>query len=296
MDGTSSGPTSRVVLLDIPTDSNSSHLPGAAMAPRLIREALYCDSSNGWSEAPHFMDVTNHPLFEQGMQVSDLQHIQPGHDGYVQIQKAINNITKEGSRVLALGGDHSITFPIVTSDAYATKDLTILHIDAHPDLYSNFQDNPYSHASPFARIMEERMGTASEKGPLRTHLIQIGIRTLNEHQRQQAENFNVEIVPMSEYLQQEQNVNAMLKRIEGPVYLSIDLDGLDPAYAPGVSHHEAGGLSTRQVINMIHSLPPQIVGADIVEYNPSRDVNGVTARVAAKLLKEVAANMLTTDV
>ena len=77
-----------------------------------------------------------------------------------------------------------------------------------------------------------------------------------------------------------------------PVYVSIDLDGLDPAFAPGVSHPEPGGLSTRQVINLIHAVSAEIIGADIVELNPSIDVNGLTAVVAAKLLKEIAAQML----
>jgi arginase family enzyme len=85
---------------------------------------------------------------------------------------------------------------------------------------------------------------------------------------------------------------AMPLSFNTPVYVSIDLDGLDPAFAPGVSHPEPGGLSTRQVINLIHAVSAEIIGADIVELNPSIDVNGLTAVVAAKLLKEIAAQML----
>jgi arginase family enzyme len=76
---------------------------------------------------------------------------------------------------------------------------------------------------------------------------------------------------------------------EGPLYVSVDLDSLDPAFAPGVSHHEPGGLSTRDVLSVLHRVSGPIVGADVVEYNPSRDLNGVTAVVAAKLVKELAA-------
>ncbi|HEY2807432.1 MAG TPA: arginase family protein [Steroidobacteraceae bacterium] len=79
----------------------------------------------------------------------------------------------------------------------------------------------------------------------------------------------------------------------GPVYVSFDLDALDPAYAPGVSHHEPGGLSVRDVLNVIRRVEGPIVGADIVELNPRRDVNGVTAMVAAKLLKEIGARLVT---
>jgi arginase family enzyme len=77
-----------------------------------------------------------------------------------------------------------------------------------------------------------------------------------------------------------------------PVYLSVDLDGLDPAHAPGVSHREPGGLSTRQVLNLIHSIEQPIVAADIVEYNPRCDFGNMTALVAAKLLKEIAGMMM----
>ncbi|MDO9489294.1 MAG: arginase family protein, partial [Sphingomonadaceae bacterium] len=77
----------------------------------------------------------------------------------------------------------------------------------------------------------------------------------------------------------------------GPVYVSIDLDGLDPAYAPGVSHHEPGGLSTRQVLDAIHALEGPVIGGDIVELNPVRDINGMTAMVAAKFVRELAGAM-----
>ena len=84
--------------------------------------------------------------------------------------------------------------------------------------------------------------------------------------------------------------------IDGPVYLSLDLDCLDPAFAPGVSHHEPGGLTTREVINLIHGLKGQLIGADIVEYNPDRDFISVTAMTAGKLLKEIIAKIHLTPV
>jgi len=74
-----------------------------------------------------------------------------------------------------------------------------------------------------------------------------------------------------------------------PLYVSIDMDALDPAHAPGVSHHEPGGLSVRELLSVLHRVSGPIVGADLVEYNPDRDINGVTAVVAAKLVKELAA-------
>jgi len=76
---------------------------------------------------------------------------------------------------------------------------------------------------------------------------------------------------------------------QGPLYISIDLDALDPAFAPGVSHYEPGGLSVRDILSVLHRIDAPIVGADVVEYNPTRDINGMTAVVAAKLVKEFAA-------
>lgn len=155
--------------------------------------------------------------------------------------------------------------------------LTVLHIDAHADLYDQFAGDRFSHACPFARIMEEG---------LCDRLVQVGIRTLNGHQRAQADRYGVEIIDMRAW---SAGTRPMLT---GPVYLSLDLDGLDPAFAPGVSHWEPGGLMTREVLGLIQGLPAPFIGADIVELNPARDPSGVTAMVAAKFVKETASRML----
>ena len=119
-----------------------------------------------------------------------------------------------------------------------------------------------------------------------SRLVQVGIRTLNAHQREQADRFGVEIIDMQNFL----DLQAI--DLKGPLYLSIDLDVLDPAFAPGVSHHEPGGMSTRQLIELIQGLKVPLAGADIVEFNPRRDLSEITAMVAVKILKEVAARML----
>ena len=121
---------------------------------------------------------------------------------------------------------------------------------------------------------------------LATSLTQFGIRTMNDHQREQATRFNVNVVPINQ-----SSIDIELKFSE-PVYISIDLDGLDPAYAPGVSHPEPGGLSTREIINFISNIEGDIIAADIVEYNPRKDINDITAITAAKILKELMGKML----
>jgi agmatinase len=155
--------------------------------------------------------------------------------------------------------------------------LSILHFDAHPDLYDELDGNRFSHACPFARIMEEG---------LVERLVQVGIRTMTDHQRQQVERFGVEVIEMRDY-RDDWPID-----FDTPVYISFDVDGLDPAFAPGVSHREPGGLSTRQAINTILNLNAEIVGADIVEFNPRMDVANLTETVCAKIVKEIAAQML----
>ena len=167
-----------------------------------------------------------------------------------------------------------VSFPIVSGLASVHGPLDILHFDAHPDLYDDFAGDPLSHASPFARIMEA--GHARR-------LVQVGIRTANRHCREQARRFGVETVPMADFSPGNVPIPA------GPLYISIDMDALDPAYAPGVSHHEPGGLSVRELLSVLYRVNGPLVGADIVEYNPDRDINGMTAVVAAKFVKELAA-------
>jgi arginase len=179
-------------------------------------------------------------------------------------------------KLICFGGDHSVSFPVIEAFSEKYKDLNILHLDAHADLYDNFDDNPYSHASPFARLME--MGTIKS-------LTQVGIRTFNTHQKEQANRFGVKVIEMKDF-----NFD-FIKDLQFPLYISLDLDVLDPAFAPGISHHEPGGMSTRELIKIIQSISGEIVGADIVEYNPTRDLNNMTAMVACKLFKELVAKM-----
>ncbi len=260
-------------LLGLPYDASSSYRRGAAAAPGAIRAALRCESSNSWSE--NLRDIG---LAEALADAGDLELPATG-EARALIEAGVRRVLDQGDLPLSLGGDHSVSYPILRALGPRYPGLSVLHVDAHPDLYQEFGGDPYSHASPFARIMEERLAT---------RLVQVGIRTLNAHQRAQAERFGVEIVDMRAW---EQGVRPSLT---GPVYVTIDMDGFDPAFAPGVSHPEPGGLRTRDVLTLIQSLAGPVVGADVVELNPSQDPSGVTALLCAKLVKELADRMLAT--
>ena len=257
-----------VRLIGLPTDSHSSFLRGAASAPPAIRAALWSDHANAATECG--LELGEDILVED---IGDLPLDETEQD-LGRIANAAREAKTAGAVPIFLGGDHMVSFPIVAGLAEEYGAVNILHFDAHPDLYQDFGGDPLSHASPFARIKERGFAP---------RLVQVGIRTLNRHCREQVEMYGVEVVEMRDFLADKVPIP------EAPLYISIDMDALDPAYAPGVSHHEPGGLSVRDVLSVLHRVPGLIVGADVVEYNPTRDINGMTAVVAAKFVKELAA-------
>jgi agmatinase len=257
-----------VALIGLPTDINSSFLRGPAKAPSIIRAMIWSDKGNLGTELGGEIG-TDFELHDRG----DIDLLE-GEGDDERIEQAVVTLLDAGEIPISIGGDHSISYPVMKAIAARHGPPCILHIDAHPDLYDELDGNRRSHASPFARIMED--GLASR-------LVQVGIRTLNAHQREQAERFGVEIVPMSGFRPDR------VPEMTGPIYVSIDLDGIDPAFAPGVSHHEPGGLSVRDVIDVLAGVTGRVIGGDVVEYNPDRDIHGMTASVAAKLIRELAA-------
>lgn len=261
----------RVAIIGFPFDGNSSFMRGAAEAPPLIRTALFSDASNMWSESG--LDLGDGSVFFDAGDTG----LGGDEDVNSRVELSISELLARDLLPISLGGDHSITVPIVRSLARKYPNLGILHFDAHPDLYDDFQGNKCSHACPFARIMEEK---------LVKRLVQVGIRTMNGHQREQARRFGVEVVEMKDWR------DDLWFEFDSPVYVSFDMDGLDPAFAPGVSHREPGGLSTRQAINAIRNIKGRVIGADIVEFNPRMDPLNITATVCAKLLKEIAAKLI----
>jgi agmatinase len=263
-----------VALLGIPHDANSSYMRGAAEGPPLVRRELQSDAQSIWSETGFDFGAPGRIVDHGDIQFDD------SRDPWDLIEHSVERALDAGDPLICLGGDHAITHPIMRAVRRRHPALTILHIDAHPDIYHAYQGNPRSHTSPFARIMEERLAD---------RLIQVGLRTINDHHREQFARFGVEVIEAARW-----NANLQLD-LKTPVYISMDIDGLDPAYAPGVPSREPGGLSPRQVIDLFHSIDQPIVAADIVEYNPRCDISNLTALVAAKLLKEIGGMMIKTN-
>lgn len=258
-----------VALIGAPHDANSSFLRGPARAPDAIRRVMHNGASGLTSE-------TGFDLGAPGS-LSDLGNVVLDNtaEGVMGVSAAIADALARDLRPLMLGGDHAVTWPALRAVHAVHGPVDMLHFDAHPDLYPDFEGNRYSHASPFARILEEG---------LCARLVQVGIRTLNATQREVAARHGVECHEW----RGPDPLPASL-RFERPLYVSIDIDALDPAFAPGVSHHEPGGMSTGDVIGLLHRIDAEVVAADIVEYNPGRDWQDMTAMVCVKFVKELGA-------
>ncbi len=260
-----------ITVLGVPFDANSSFLRGAALAPPLIREALHSYSGNLCTESG--LDLAEDDRWRDvgEVEISDIE------SAFDEIEAEVTGLLDNNERVIALGGDHSITVPVMRAYGKKYSKLNVLHLDAHPDLYDELDGNRFSHATPLLRCLEEG---------LIDRLVQVGIRTATTAQRRNAERHNVEVIEMRDW-RPESGFD-----LEEPLYLTLDIDCLDPAFAPGVSHHEPGGLTTRDVLRIIQNLPVAPVGVDLVEFNPTRDPLGITAMTAAKLLKEIVGRML----
>ncbi len=261
-----------VTILGIPFDANSSYLKGPALAPDRIRLMEKEGSANLFSESGTEIKSGTAYIDKEDLHFETTDSTK----GFTAIKEALAKELKSSNKILCLGGDHSVSYPIIDAHSDKYKDLHVLHIDAHGDLYENFDNNPYSHASPFARL--------AELGKIKS-LTQVGIRCNTSHLREQANKYHVKVVEMKDFSFD------FIQHLQGPLYISLDIDSLDPAFAPGVSHHEPGGLSTRQLIQIVHQITVPIVGADLVEYNPIRDIHNMTAMVCYKLMKELIAKM-----
>lgn len=268
-------PAADVGVLGVPFDVNSSFRRGPALAPRAIRRALDSEAGNVYSERGVLVWRPDVVVDHGDLTVPGRSAARAPLD---RIEAGVERALRTTPRLLLLGGDHAVTYPVLRAVARRWGRLSLLHFDAHPDLYPEFGGNPYSHACPMARVLEEG---------LVERLVQVGIRSHSPPQIAVAKRYGVEIHGADD------PGRAAKLRFATPLYVSIDVDALDPAYAPGVSHPEPGGLSVRQLLDVLGRVrAPAVIGGDVVELNPRCDPTGITAVVAAKLARELLARML----
>ena len=251
-------------------DASSSYARGAAQGPAAIRANLFSDHSSAYS-----LNGTDIGAAITQYSFNDLPD--DAAMARAMITGQIAQSVEAGQKPLSLGGDHSVSYPILKALAAEHGPMNVLHIDAHLDLYDALDGDRYSHACPFRRAIEDGCINA---------LVQVGIRSAPPAHLQWAAERGVQSLGSDQIDQIDWS------RLTAPLYMTIDLDGLDPAFAPGVSHIEPGGLTSREVIGLIHKLPVAPIGADVVELNPSRDINLMTTHLAVRLVKELTAAMV----
>ncbi len=257
-----------IVLLGVPYDGTSSYRPGSRFAPNAIREASYAIESYSPYQDRDLRDVKICDMDNIPLSFGDKQL------NFKIIETFIKKIVYSKKRLICIGGEHLISYPIIKSFAKKYKDLHILHIDAHSDLIDSYLGERFSHATVMKRV-GELVGFE--------RLFQQGIRSLNKtdmllpYRKENLHLFNLDRA--SEFLERIGN---------NPLYLSLDLDVLDPSIFPGTGTPEPGGITYNQLITFIKLLKPMnIVGADVVELSPHYDQSGVSSVVAASVLREL---------
>jgi len=265
-------PDYKMAILGVPFDEKSSYLRGAAGGPAAIRAASTGKCYCGWTELG--VDLEEDTVM---VDVGDVDTSGDPDKTFALIEKAVAKILAKAAVPIILGGDHSISYPVLKAFARTYKPLDVLHFDAHPDLYDSLYGDRLSHACPMARVLEDGLAE---------NLVQVGVRAITNDHRSRALKHGVRMIEMKDLS------DPLHLKFSNPVYISFDLDALDPAFAPGVSHHEGGGLTTRQVVQAIQALKGRIVGLDVVELNAARDISGITAAAAFKIIKEVAGRIV----
>jgi agmatinase len=276
-----------VAIVGAPADWATTHRPGARFGPRAIRAA-----SNLRRGAYH-LGLQVHPFRELRVFDYDDAAVVPGDIERTNeaVHARVGDIARLGAIPIVLGGDHSITYPsaAAVSEAIAPTKLGVVHFDAHADTADDSWGVLLSHGTPMRRLIES--GAVAGR-----HFVQVGLRgywpppAVWEWMREQGMRWHtmhdIERRGFDEVLSE-----AVAQALDGPerLYLSVDVDVLDPAYAPGTGTPEPGGLSARELLRAVReiALRTELAGADVVEVSPPYDPVGVTAEVAHRVVMEV---------
>ncbi|NVD08692.1 agmatinase [Vibrio sp. JPW-9-11-11] len=263
-----------LVVLGVPLDMATSGRPGARMGPDAIRRASVNLAWEGKKFPWDFNVFERAKVIDAGDLVFDCGDAE---DFTYRLEAATSEILKSGKTMLALGGDHFITLPILRAYAKYHGEMALVHFDAHTDTYAN--GSSYDHGTMFYHAPNE--GLISPK-----HSVQVGIRT---EYKQQDHGFNVINAMQANDLAPEEIV-MQIRDIVGdkPVYVTFDIDCLDPAFAPGTGTPVCGGLNSDKVLKIIRGLAGiNIVGMDVVEVSPPYDHSDVTALAGATIALEL---------
>ncbi|WP_456273014.1 agmatinase [Bacillus sp. AK031] len=263
---------SKVVLYGMPMDWTVSYRPGSRFGPTRIREV-----SIGLEEYSPYLDREMHEVkyFDAGDIPLPFGNPQKSIDV---IEDYIDGLMQDNKIPFGMGGEHLVSWPVMKAVAKKHSDLAIIHMDAHTDLREHYEGEPLSHSTPIRKIAEHI-------GP--ENVYSFGIRSGMKEEFQWAKENGMHISKF-EVLEP---LKEILQKLAGrPVYVTIDIDVLDPAHAPGTGTVDCGGITSRELLASIHEIARSevnVVGADLVEVAPIYDASEQTANTASKLIREM---------
>ena len=272
-----------VAVMGVPFDSGTSYRTGTRFGPRKIREA----SLMIWG---HNTTLNVTPLKKlKVVDYGDVSVIPTSIEHTMEeVAKTASEVIESGTKLITLGGDHSIALPLLRAHAKKYGPVSVVHLDAHIDTWeAEFEGSPYSHGTPFRYALQEGLIRAGE-------YMQIGIRgpVSAESDYADAQELGARTVTIHEVM--EKGVKEILKevheRMKGPVYVTVDIDAADPAFAPGTGTPEVGGLTSYQMLQLIRGLHGlDLIGFDLVEVSPPFDHGDITAILASNIAFEYLA-------
>lgn len=259
----------KIALFGVPYDRTCSFRGGSRFAPRAIRQASYNFESYMMDHGRNLGDI---PFADLG----DTAMFGPSTEMVEGVSKMAGDIVRAGKVPIVLGGEHSLAPAVVRA---FPKDVAVLGIDAHLDFRDSYLDDKWSHACS-ARRCGDHVGVE--------HVVYMGVRSFSEEEREDLARLGLTFVSVYDIHEQgiARAVERALKTVDRDrIYLTIDFDGIDPAYAPGVGNPEPFGLAPLQVKRLLGMLAPHLVGMDLNEVSPAWD-HGQTALLAARLVRE----------
>ncbi|MBW8805738.1 MAG: agmatinase [Catenulisporales bacterium] len=275
LDQLPAGEKADVAVLGAPFDSGVSYRPGARFAPAAVREASRL-------LRPHHPGLDFSPF--EAVQVADAGDIaiNPFHleEAMSQIEAHSDQLVQAGSKLVTIGGDHTIALPLLRTMARKHGPVALLHFDAHLDTWDTYFGAPYTHGTPFRRAFEEGLLDSSAVSHVGTRGPLYSKQDLSDDKR-----MGFGIVTSADVMRQgvDAVVQALRERIGSrPLYVSVDIDVLDPAHAPGTGTPEAGGMTSRELLEILRGLDgTNLIGADVVEVAPAYDHAEITSVAAS---------------
>ena len=270
-----------VAIAGIPYDGSVSYRSGTRFGPRAIREqSLLLWGYNNVQQVAPFRDL-------KIVDLGDIDVIPPDIVAtHQEIERAASMIVGSGARLISLGGDHSISLPLLRAHFKNHGPVAVVHFDAHPDTWkSEYPGQKYSHGTPFCRAIEEGLIDTSA-------YLQIGIRgpTNGPEDYEDAIAMGARMITFEQF--QSHGIDAVTNEIRArvgsrPTYVTLDIDAVDPAFAPGTGTPEVGGFTSFEILRLVRSLKGlNLVGFDLVEVSPPFDSSDITAILAANLVFE----------